>query len=119
VLEIATAVLCASFPELGPIFMRKRKRTGPTTSIVNGNYRFDGSDGNKKKGGGYGISSKISRSMRRLESDPYFELEEGGTYHAQATARNHHDDSFDTQQGEGRGDVTITREIRLESNSAV
>ncbi|KAI0530399.1 hypothetical protein GGR58DRAFT_235425 [Xylaria digitata] len=114
-LEIATAVLCASFPELGPIFIRNKNRTTPSTSIVNGRYRF-------RNGGGYGkqrgkqFSSRISQSMRGPETETYFELEEGDLYGAQATVENQ--EYMKSKTGHRRpGEITITREFRVASNT--
>jgi hypothetical protein len=120
-LEIATAVLCASFPEIGPVFIKSKKRTGPTTSIVKGRYRYDDSGGRRKHGAGaQQFSSRISKGMRNLESDPYIELEEGQSYDVRTTAQSQHGASTDTDaQGERPRDITITKEVRVHSRTAL
>ncbi|KAI3328575.1 hypothetical protein F4824DRAFT_408304 [Ustulina deusta] len=104
-LEIATAVLCASFPELGPIFLRRKKHIKPSTSIVNGRYRYDdGGSGQKGKK----LFSTITDSLRGHETNSaYYDLE---TYGVQAVAQNHGDMSDNTQQP---GEITVTKEIRV------
>ncbi|KAI0115631.1 hypothetical protein GGR51DRAFT_556069 [Nemania sp. FL0031] len=109
-LEIATAVLCASFPELGPIFLRRKKRTKPTTSIVNGRYRYhDGGRGPKRKK----LFSTISDSLRGYETkNTYIDLD---NYGVQAVAQNQSGLIDNTQQP---GEITVTREIRVASKTA-
>ncbi|KAJ8121149.1 hypothetical protein ONZ43_g2326 [Nemania bipapillata] len=109
-LEIATAVLCASFPELGPIFLRRRKRIKPATSIVNGKYRYEeGGSGPKGKS----IFATLSETLKgREETNTYFDLD---TYGVQAVAQNHSDVSDATQQP---GEITVTREVSVACKTA-
>lgn len=107
-------MLCACLPELGPIFLRQNKKAGPTTSIVNGRYRYRGSKSDKKERSLF--STGISKSMRGIENDTYFELEEGD-YDAQATAQNRSDLSVSAQRCQP-GEITITKEVRVATNAA-
>ncbi|KAI1313524.1 hypothetical protein F5Y03DRAFT_336899 [Xylaria venustula] len=113
-LEIAAGVLCTSFPELGPIFMRRKNRTTPSTSIVNGKYRYRDGDHGRLRAKRF--SSRISQSMRGTETEAYFELEEGDSYGVQATAQNQKFPSNMDNHGKP-GEITITREVRVASDT--
>lgn len=94
--------------------MRKKERTGPSTSIVNGEHRSDGNTRHRKRA--KHLLSSILRSTRRLETDPCYELE-GNLYNVQATAQNQSVVNTNTQQGQP-GEITITKEFNVNSDTA-
>ncbi|KAI1073421.1 hypothetical protein F5B20DRAFT_587269 [Whalleya microplaca] len=113
--ELATGVLCVSLPELGPL-MKRRKRRGPSDSIVNGQYLHD-SSGNQRQNS-HGFSTVISHSIRKLESDPYIELDERDSRHVRGAAQSSRS-IRDQQQEQRRGEIIITHEFRVDSSSKV
>ncbi|KAH9998195.1 hypothetical protein F4779DRAFT_622829 [Xylariaceae sp. FL0662B] len=107
--ELTTGVLCVSLPELGPLW-KKKERTGPSASIVDGKYRQE--DTVYRGQGSHGFSTVISHRMRKLESDPYIELDETDLYDPQASTQGAHDTN---NHHERPGEVAVTREFRVES----
>ncbi|KAI1371992.1 hypothetical protein F4677DRAFT_433680 [Hypoxylon crocopeplum] len=108
--ECTTGVLCVSFPELGPLL--RRKRPGPSASIVNGRYLHD--DKSFRRQHGHGFSAVITHSMRKLESDPYIELDERDLYDVRGAAQSGHN-AHDQQQRPGG--IAVTQEVRVDSCS--
>lgn len=97
-------MLCVSAPETGAVF-QKKGRTGPTASIVNGDYRRDTS---YRRRAARGVSM-INHSNKTTESESYLELHEGDMYDVQA--------SRDSGHGEPNvpGEVHVTHDIRVDS----
>ncbi|KAI1759339.1 hypothetical protein GGR53DRAFT_523934 [Hypoxylon sp. FL1150] len=103
--ELTAGLLCVCFPETWLLFKRKR-RPGPSSSIINGNYRRETTVYQGQ--GTHGISTMITRNIMKTENDPYIELDEVETYNPGAYG-------ISAQQGE----VTVTREVRVDSSEAV
>lgn len=93
------------FPETWLLFKRKR-RPGPSSSIINGEYRREVTVYQGQ--GNHGISTMISRNIGKTENDPYMELDEVDT-------DNPDSHGISVQQGE----VTVTREVRVDRCDAV
>ncbi|KAI1409794.1 hypothetical protein F5Y13DRAFT_203186 [Hypoxylon sp. FL1857] len=106
--EVTTGVLCVSFPELAPLL--KRKRHGPSNSIVNGQYLHGGRMPQKQTG--HSLSTVVSHGIGQLESGAYIELADRSLHDIGSTARN--GDSATNQQ-QRLGGILITQEVRIES----
>ncbi|KAJ8126245.1 hypothetical protein O1611_g7393 [Lasiodiplodia mahajangana] len=114
--ELTTAVLCACFPELGPLWKRQRTRAGPTASISNGQYRLTDASSRKKTSRGLSTTTTLC-TAGRLEHAPYIELTDNPSYSVQAAAHNT-DASTSSLQGHRR-QITVTQEVRVDSASKV
>ncbi|KAI0397950.1 hypothetical protein F5Y17DRAFT_255489 [Xylariaceae sp. FL0594] len=111
-LETTTAVLCASFPECGPIFLRRKKtRSHPSTSILNGRHSYyGGRSGPPKKGILSTITGTLMMTGRGAEASAnYYDLE---TYGVQAAAQH---PSIDAQTGTGA--MSVMKEVGMASKS--
>ncbi|KAI0097508.1 hypothetical protein GGR51DRAFT_578051 [Nemania sp. FL0031] len=109
--ELTTAVLCACFPELGPLWRRQRTQTGPTASISNGQYRL--TEGSSRRKTSNGLSTTTTLCMAGgLENSPYVELTEDRPYRTQVAVRNTGKGGNSERE---RRQITVTQEVRVDS----
>ncbi|KAI0973737.1 hypothetical protein F4678DRAFT_459226 [Xylaria arbuscula] len=108
--ELTTGVLCVSFPELGPLWM-KRTRRGPTTSIINGKYLRDSSSRRKTRDG---LPMATSIKLGTFRAESYIALEEGSSYTIEGAPQNSGNGHWREQAGQG---VVVTKDIVIESAS--
>ncbi|KAI1827483.1 hypothetical protein F4861DRAFT_529272 [Xylaria intraflava] len=109
--ELTAAMLCVCFPELGPLWKR-RPRSGPTPSILNGKH-WPGIISSRRKTK-QGLSTTAAYNMDTFKAEPYIVLEEGSSCNIQGAPRKTENEQ-DREQG-GKG-VTVTWEIMVESAS--
>ena len=125
--ELTTGILCVSFPELGPLVKKKKRRKPgePSSSIVKGKHKHeDAVFRGKRPTQGFDFSTIMSNSTRKLDSEPYIELEEGDTFAVQCTAQggsgsSDHKQSPDHHHQQGQGDIAVTQEVKVDSRSIV
>ncbi|KAI1814029.1 hypothetical protein GGS20DRAFT_550281 [Poronia punctata] len=109
--ELTAAVLCVCFPELGPLWGRRRRR-GPTTSILHGRPRFVDLAFRKKQGDG--LTTTGTYNLSTFHSERYAELPEGSTWNVEGAPPTYHPVGQKNAQG-----VTVTQEFRMDSSSRV
>jgi hypothetical protein len=109
--EVTTGVLCVSLPELG-LFCQKKEKSLPSDSIMRGKYRRDDTVYQGHGSSGRGYSAVASHNMRKLEANPYVELDELEDLQMLGQ-QSHCSDS----RPERRGEVAVTKEVRVDSEA--
>ena len=106
-----------SLPELGPLWKRKRRQSGPTTSIVKGRYRHEDTVYHRQPG--YTFSTVISNGNKRLEGDPYIELQDVGIHRISALVGGNQKGQDEQEMCPGRSGIGVTQEFRIDSSRVI
>ncbi|KAI3317137.1 hypothetical protein HD806DRAFT_515890 [Xylariaceae sp. AK1471] len=109
--ELTVAVLCISFPELGPIWGQNRQRISPSQSDTNGSRIKHMSLRNRSKNDPSRTANSLTANG--LEYGPYIELAENPSFHVQAAVNSVEPGPLCVSQ---EGAITVTKEIRVHSS---